>query len=706
MPDDLAGATQLSLRAVIDALPRAITVTDAQGRIVLWNDRAEALFGWAEADVLGRTSVDVLAAAEPNGDAAELFLRVLSSDQYLGARTVLHRDGHPVTVAAYTVPILDDGGQVEWVVVASEAFAESGRLERAASELTDRLRLALEAAQLGTWRWDLSTGEVSWDARMEELFGLPPGGFDGTFESFVDALHPEDRADVVAAIDEALARRGSYRVEHRVLLANGVVRWLHGAGSITVDSVGEPTGAIGCSLDVTEQAEHRLAVESAAAAAAALAEEERLNRERFEFLGAVNDALSDASSVQEVVDRFVRVVVPRLGDWCSVYLLHGERDSDPEVVTYHVDPDLVSWVESLTERYPYDPDAPTGMAAVIRTGQPEFYPEITPQVIDDALARSTYDDAATEELRGVLDRLQLRSSIAVPLVKGGRVLGGISFVTTTAGRHYTESDFDLARAVAGRVAASVENRRLADHQRAIAHTLQASLLPAALPDIPGGDLAVRYWASGEGIEVGGDFYDVIDQGDGTWVIAIGDVCGKGPSAAALTGLARHTIRQAVWRGDDGPATFQWLNRALCASGTDSFLTAALAYIRPTNGGIDVGVSLAGHPAPVLVRSNGASGTVGRFGDLLGVFPQVSAATVSARLEPGDVLVIFTDGISDVPPPHQLDEVQTEELFVSAAVSARSAAEVADGIEAGLATHLPMAERADDVAVAVLRASHT
>ena len=129
------------------------------------------------------------------------------------------------------------------------------------------------------------------------------------------------------------------------------------------------------------------------------------------------------------------------------------------------------------------------------------------------------------------------------------MVGGIQFVMTSSNRRYTDADVALAQVVAGRIASSLENRRLSEEQHHIAVTLQTSLLPDELPVIPGVDLAVRYWAAGEGVVTGGDFYDVLDLGADRWGVVIGDVCGTGPAAAAVTGLARHTIASAAWHGD-------------------------------------------------------------------------------------------------------------------------------------------------------------
>ena len=163
--------------------------------------------------------------------------------------------------------------------------------------------------------------------------------------------------------------------------------------------------------------------------------------------------------------------------------------------------------------------------------------------------------------------LDLRSAITVAMKKRGRVVGALQFIRSVRSRPYTADDVALAETVAGRIASSLENLRLHERQREIARTLQRSLLPATLPDMPGLDTAVRYWPHGEGSEVGGDFYDIFAlEEPGQFAIVLGDVCGTGPAAAALTGLARHTIRDSAWHGDPPATVLAALNRAVRRSG--------------------------------------------------------------------------------------------------------------------------------------------
>jgi serine phosphatase RsbU (regulator of sigma subunit) len=367
-------------------------------------------------------------------------------------------------------------------------------------------------------------------------------------------------------------------------------------------------------------------------------------------------------------------------------------DRTPALEVGHTDPAVVAFAREFVERFPDDPDAPWQVPHVVRTGVPEFHPDIT----NDLLA--TLSPAAAAAAR----ELDLRSSIAVPLVKGRRVIGAMQFVLSGPERHYSLDDLTLAQALAGRVASTLDNRRLAEAHRAVAQTLQRSLLPGALPDIPGAEVAVRYWATGEATEIGGDFYDVFAIDDATYAVVVGDVCGKGPAAAAVTALARHTIRASAWRGDDHLAVLRHLNTALLRSEAGTLCTVAYATMAPTATGLRLVVAPAGHPLPVVVRADGEAVAVGDHGLLLGGFDDLLATTAVCDLAPGDAVVLYTDGASDVRPPDTLSPEDMRALVAQAVVGARGAEDAAARVFDALGELKSFDERDDDIALVVVR----
>lgn len=681
---------------MLEAIPRAVIVTDADGVVVTWNPAATELYGWSADEAIGRPILELL-SIESRAASDEADLRsVASGTARTGDRWVRRRDDTPILVHTATRPVRDDQGDVVAIIGLSEDVTEQRRTETHMRELMDQLRLALEAGGLGTWNWDARTGRTVWDDKLETLFGLPPDGFDGTFDTYVGLLHPDDRASVLSTVEEAMRTGSGYRVEHRIVRPDGSVRWIRGAASIVVDEQGNSVGTVGCAADVTDEVVAAHEMQRLTDAATEAAERERLQRQRLEFIGRVNDALSDSSSVHDVMVRVTRELVPDLGTWCSMYVLDdGGDDEVPVVETWHVDPTMVDYARDLQSRFPYEPDAIQGIPAVLRDGRSEFLPVIDEQMLD-ALE-------LTDELRDVVHELGLSSSIAVPLIKRRRVLGALHLVTAVGSRSYTADDVALAEALASRIAATIDNIRLREHARTTSTILQRSLLPADLPVLPGVELAMRYWPAGEGAVVGGDFYDVFatDQ-PGHWGIVIGDVCGTGPQAASLTGLARHTARDAAWHGDAPCEVLRSIHRALQRSGAATFLTAIYGDLDLTDDTPRLTIAVGGHPLPLLIRA-GSVLPIGEHGTLLGLVDDPHVRSTTHELFPGDMLVLYTDGATDMKPPLGIAPDEFEAMVAACARDAGHRATImADLLGDAFDAVQPFDQRDDDVAAMVLR----
>lgn len=186
----------------------------------------------------------------------------------------------------------------------------------------------------------------------------------------------------------------------------------------------------------------------------------------------------------------------------------------------------------------------------------------------------------------------------------------------------------------------------ASHERLahIARTLQTSLLPPSLPEVEGFELAAAFHAMGDGFEVGGDFYDVFELKDGRWAFTLGDVCGKGSEAAAITALARYTTRAAAMRSRNVATVMQTVNEAIHRNDPSRFCTAA--YVTIGSGSTELSLALGGHPQPLLLRRDGTVEEVGEHGPLLGPFPEWTGRASSIAFHPGDLLLLFSDGITE------------------------------------------------------------
>ncbi|HEX2150319.1 MAG TPA: SpoIIE family protein phosphatase, partial [Actinomycetota bacterium] len=193
-----------------------------------------------------------------------------------------------------------------------------------------------------------------------------------------------------------------------------------------------------------------------------------------------------------------------------------------------------------------------------------------------------------------------------------------------------------------------KQRAEASEQQAkvLVRTLQQTLIPPEPPTVPGLDVAAVYRPAGDGSEVGGDFYDVFQIGPGDWAFVVGDVRGKGIEAAVVTALARYTIRAGAVSHDSPSQVLGLLNEVLLRHGSDRFCTAALLRLRQQEGGWLGTVSCGGHPLPLRARRGFPAEAVGVFGTLLGDFENPKLHDADVVLEPGDGLVIYTDGVTE------------------------------------------------------------
>jgi serine phosphatase RsbU (regulator of sigma subunit) len=427
--------------------------------------------------------------------------------------------------------------------------------------------------------------------------------------------------------------------------------------------------------------------------ARAVAEHER---DRMTFLAEAGLLLDSPMSVVERLRGLADLVVPVIADWCAVTLV--EEDRVDQVAVAHRDPEKVAFVRELQDRYPPDPDTPGGAIRVARTGVASHFAEVT----DELLEQVAWDETHLALIRSI----GLRSAMTLPLLVRGRSLGSLTLAMAESQRRFGAADVALAEQLAGRAALALDNARLYEQQRTIAHTLQAALLPAVLPEVPGVRMAARYVAQGEGTEVGGDVYDVFADGaPGSWSVVIADVCGKGPTAAALTAMIRFTLRTEAAHGLRPAAALAALNRAMLrhADPRDArFATVAHGRFRREADSVVLSLAVAGHLPPLVVRHDRVD-TVRAAGTLLGVFGDPELTEVEVRIGPGESVVLYTDGVTEA-------RAADGALYGGAALAARlaasadrPAADIADDLVAAVLEFQGGRPR-DDVAVLVLQAS--
>lgn len=323
-------------------------------------------------------------------------------------------------------------------------------------------------------------------------------------------------------------------------------------------------------------------------------------------------------------------------------------------------------------------------------------------VVDDLLRW-----AGTEEAQAPYGRLEtgalVRSWLVLPLRGSGTADHGAVVLGYPEPHRFDHRRERLARGLGQHLAGALDRAENERQRTKVGTVLQKMLLPPVMPDVPGIDIAARYRAAGATNVVGGDFYDVFAVGDGAWAMVLGDVSGVGPEAAAITGQARYTVR-AVAPGEDAPSgVLRRLNDAIGGRSDDRFCTAVYLRMESTESGVDMCLSRGGHPPPLVLRDGGQVEALdGAAGLPLGMFADAEVTDVPLMLEPGDAIVLYTDGVIEARDAtgDQFGQSRLEALLATCA--GRTADGIARRIELA-AMDFQGDTASDDVAILVARA---
>jgi PAS domain S-box-containing protein len=673
----------------------AVITIDHQGRVAEFNPAAEEIFGHSAEDAIGAEIAELVIPPSLRDRHRTALRRVVETGEstLIGQRielTGMRADGteFPVELAINVIRGTDPPmftGTIRDIANRRRAERERDellRLEQLARVDATQARDQLEAILRGIA--DAVTAQAS-DGRLlfandaavellgyessEALIAAPLTEIMSRFELLDEKGRPFalERLPGRRAIAEGRASEVVVRFRVR---ATGEERWSAVKAMPIADRAGTVAMAINVIEDITSHKRAELAQR---------------------FLSDSSAALGSSLDTAQVLRDVAALAVPEVADWCAVDLVVDGRIDRVAIV--HQDQAMVAMAEELSSRYPPDPRSETGVPAVLRSGSSELYPEIP----EELLRAATKD----EEQYRLIQQIGMRSAMIVPMVARGRSVGALTFVSGPSGRRFDQQDLELAEELARRCATAIDNSRLFSERAYIARTLQRSLLPAELPEIPGIEAAARFRPIGEGNDVGGDFYDLFESGGRGWTVVMGDVCGKGPDAAAVTALARYTLRAAAMRERLPSRSLRLLNEALLRQRDDRrFCTVAYAYLEAHDGGVRIGVASGGHPLPMLLHADGTVEAIGEPGTLLGVLPDPNLEDRSLRLSPGDTLVFYTDGViegrgADVP----FDEDALRELL------AQCAGAGADAIAARVEEAAFAAQEGnprDDIAVLVLR----
>jgi len=528
-----------------------------------------------------------------------------------------------------------------------------------------RINMAMEGTGTGFWEWDVAADELRWTDALSALHGLEAGRTPGGLAGLLDRIHPADRDLVEERLRAAVEQGTDFDVEYRTIGPESGERWMAARGRALPGRDRRSAVVAGLMAEITDR---------------------RRREDALTFLAEAGDALAGSLDPVETLNEIARLAVPRLADWCAVQLASDAQGRFENIAVAHVDPEKVRWALELQERYPADQDSPTGVPQVIRSGRSELYPEI-----DEALLRA---GAVDEEHLEIIMQLRMSSAMVVPLRARERTLGAITFIFAESERQYSTHELELAEELGRRAGLALDHARLYEREHRTAETLQRALLPPTLPEIPGHELAARYLPGRAGDHVGGDWYDAFALPDGRYGIAIGDIGGRGITAAALMGQVRNGLRAYALKAP-GPgaamANLREMDEHLA-----ELVFATLTYIvydARTGTGV---LSSAGHLPTLLLDGSGGA----RFTDAPRCPPLGTGATAPCRehefaLEPGGAFVLYTDGLVESR-TRSIDEG----LDRMAALARRS-----DGDIQRLADEIVEAvpeQRQDDIALLALR----
>lgn len=500
----------------------------------------------------------------------------------------------------------------------------------------------------------------------EDLIGTPFSEvhprmelFDERGLPFDPAQLPSKRAFAGEEAPQALLRY--------VIRATGREYWTMVKSTALRDEDGMPQLAITVIEDVTERRREELAQT---------------------FLADASKLLSESLDYDSALDALARSAVPTLADWCTVEMLEADGSIVTRAVA-HQDHESEFAVQEFRQRFPFS-DESFGPPEVIRTGVAELYETLDAARFDEIYGQAEGDARGRRD--AVLE-LAPRSSLVAPISIHGETIGAISMAITRPGVKFSPYDLETATELGRRAGVTLDNARLHTERMRMLASLQKSLIPARLPELPGLVLSSRFRPAQVDAEVGGDFYDAFTLGDGSQALLIGDVCGKGPEAAAVTALARYTVRASAMEVADPQEIVRRLNAALLEQVEDDrFCTMALARLSNADGLRHVELIVAGHPLPVLL-GHGSPKTIGSLGTLLGIVESPDLPMHEFSMSEGESLVLYTDGLSG----GLTTDDAAMAVDVTSGIDARDASALADRIDTAALARQAAPNR-DDVAI--------
>jgi PAS domain S-box-containing protein len=482
--------------------------------------------------------------------------------------------------------------------------------ERNAGDELYRLAQVVQSTQDAVLSKDLKGIVTSWNPAAERLYGYSESEAVGAHVSFlVPADHKGEEQEILDRVCRG-ERVDTYETER--IRKDGVRIDV----SLTISPIEHPqrgiTGASVIARDITAEMRRRRAQE---------------------FLVAATGGLDASLDFNRTARTIVETAVPEVAELCVLDFVRRDGWIGNSVVGA-ADPAAAALLEEVRRRTPLDPGGDHPVAQVLRAGEPMVWRDLTsPSVMKDVVQSADH--------RRLIEETRYQSAAVAPLVARGTTLGAISFLHARTDLRYEADDLRLLAELAGRAAMALDNARLYEERDQIAQNLQRGLRPPEPPYVPGLDIAVVFDAFGEGMEIGGDVYDILPTDDGCWIM-IGDVTGKGSVAAGVSVALRHSMRGLARQIDEPAKLLAQLNEMLLeGSSLNDFATALLLRLRRDGERWQLSLAAAGHPPAIHVTREGPVQLGG--GAVLGAWADAPLPAHETELLPGETLVLATDG---------------------------------------------------------------
>ncbi len=602
--------------AVLASSLDCIIGMDHRGLVVEFNEAAEELFGYRRENVLGRELAELIIPEELRDRHRKSLRRYLETGQatIIGRRLelpALRSDGSRIPVELAVTRLA--GSEPPLFTGFLREISERADAERVRHHLAQVVR----GSQDAVLSKDLEGIVTSWNPAAERLYGYTEEEAIGRHISF---LVPAD-----------------HRGEEQVILDK--VRRGERIDTYETERIRKDGARIDVSLTISPIEQPILGIVGASVIARDITGEKRRRRAQ-EFLVAATRGLDASLDLTETARTIVGTAVPELATVCVADFVRWDGSIGDSVVAA-ADPEVAVRLEQIRKEAPLDPNGEHPVAQVLREGRPMVWRDLTsPPVVDQV--------AQNDDHRRLMADTGYNSAAVVALVARGRTLGALSFLHARTDLRYDDADLELLSELADRAAIALDNARLYQERDQTARNLQRGLRPPRPAEVPGLEISVVFEAAGEGIEVGGDLYDVLPTEDGCWIL-IGDVAGKGSAAAGVSVAVRHAVRGLTREIEDPAEVLSRVNELLLeGTSLNDFATVMLLRMHSGASGWRAVLAAAGHPPAIHVRREGPAQLGG--GSILGALPEARLARHDVVFDHGDTLVLCTDGWLEAGPP--------------------------------------------------------